>query len=422
MPRTELFQRPDMRMAKAKGPDAFFMKLLFVHNYYRTAAPSGEDAVARNERKLLEDNGLEVIPYEKFNDDLDDSSFFKRIHIGLEYAWSRHTFDEVTKLLERIRPDVAHIHSVHPQISPSVYAACQKAGVPVVHTLHNYRYICPGSLLLRDGKPCEDCIGQWPMNALRFRCYRGSLMATGALVGMIIYNRLRRTFVKEVNRYIALTEFAKSRLVAGGLPAEQIDVKPNFLPQIPRIRTERKKYAVFVGRLSEEKGIRTLLSAWRSVKGLPLKIVGDGHLRSELEVLVRNKSLDVEFLGALQREEVLAVIGTAILQIVPSECYEGFPMVILEANACATPVIASCIGSLAEVVRDGETGLHFEAGNPFDLAIKVNELMARPDFAANLGIRARTIFMEKYTSERNFKLLLDIYQRAREDYAMRRKR
>jgi glycosyltransferase involved in cell wall biosynthesis len=396
------------------------MKVLLVHNHYRTSAPSGEDAVAENERNLLEENGVVVVPYEKFNDDVDDSSFLKRIRLGLGYAWSRRTYSEVSLLIRQTHPEIAHLHSIHPQISPSVYAACQDMEVPVVHTLHNYRYVCPGALLQRDGRPCEECVGRLPFNALRYRCYRDSLAATGSIFWMISYNRLRGTFTKQVNRYIALTEFAASRLESGGLPADRIEVKPNFLSVASSVVKERQNYAVYVGRLSEEKGVKTLLTAWSSVIGLPLKVLGDGPLRAELELKARELALEVEFMGARSKEEVLSTVGNALLQIVPSEWYEGFPMVILEAYACATPVVASRIGSLAEVVHDGVTGLHFEAGNPADLARKVNTLGSNPDLASRLGMEARGLFLGKYTPEQNFKMLLGIYKRAREDFEIRR--
>ena len=397
------------------------MKVLQVHNFYRSTAPSGEDAVAVSERRLLEANGIEVIAYEKFNDEIDYSSLYKKLRLAVNTVWSRLTCREVAALIRRERPDVAHVHSLHPQISPSVYTACQQMGVPVVHTLHNYRYICPGALLQRDGKPCEDCVGRWPLNALRFRCYRNSLAATGALAGMLCYNRVRGTLANRVNRYIALTEFAKARLVAGGLPTERIEIKPNFIAQAPAVAKERGNYAVFVGRLSEEKGVKTLLAAWQHVEGLPLKIAGDGQLRPELESLARELQLDVEFLGGLTRAEVLNLVGRALLQIVPSEWYEGFPNVILEAYACGTPVVASRIGSLAEVVSDGETGFHFEAGNAADLASKVNMLATDRQMAQRMGNRARELFMEKYTPAQNFQMLMGIYERAREDFETRRR-
>jgi glycosyltransferase involved in cell wall biosynthesis len=398
------------------------LKVLFIHNNYRTTAPSGEDAVALNERSLLENNGINVVVYEKFNDDVDDSTFFKKVCLGFNYAWSRDTYYETLHLIRNARPDVAHIHSIFPLISPSVYAACQDVGVPVVHTLHNYRYICPGALLQRDGRPCEECVGRQPLSALRYRCYRGSLTATGSIAWMICYNRLRGTFAKDVNCYIALTEFAKSRLVAGGLPTNRIEVKPNFLPAIPSLSSQRGRYAVYVGRLSKEKGVETLLSAWRLISELPLKVLGDGSLRDELMSKAIEQDVNIEFMGAMSRDQVLSVVGSAFLQIVPSECYEGFPMVILEAYACGTPVIGSRIGSLAEVIHDGETGLHFKAGNAADLAGKVRILIANPALAAKMGQNARKVFEQKYTAERNFELLMGIYERACEDFDRHKQR
>ena len=396
------------------------MKVLFVHNHYRSSAPSGEDAAAKSECRLLEENGVETFLYEKFNDDIEDSAFFKRLRLGLDCAWSRRTYDELTGAIKKFHPDIAHIHSVHPQISPSAYAACQEMGVPVVHTLHNYRYICPGGLLLRDGRPCEDCVGKFPVNAMLHRCYRQSITATGALVWMIGYNRWRGTFRNLVNRFVALTDFAASRLAAGGIPADRIEVKPNFLHDVTVRSRAPRTYAVYAGRLSAEKGVKTLISAWRSVEGIPLRVIGDGPLRAELEAMARARKCDVEFTGVLPKDEVLEAAGGALLQVVPSECYEGCPMAILEAFACGTPVVASRIGSLAEIVADGETGLHFAPGDPADLAGKVNALVKNTEWASRMGRSARKTYLQKYTPEMNFKMLMGIYHRAREDFETRR--
>lgn len=404
-----------------EGECAKLLKLLFVHNYYRSSSPSGEDGAARSERMLLEENGIEVVPYEKWNDDINDSALTGRIRVGLDYAWSRRTYDELLDLLKRVHPTVAHFHSIHPQISPSAYAACQKMGVPVVQTLHNYRYICPGALLQRKGQPCEACLGHLPFNALMHRCYRESFLATGSVVWMIVFNRLRRTLTRMVDSYIALTEFAKSRFVAGGLPGERITIKPNFLPKPMELRGGQRDYGLFAGRISEEKGIKTLLSAWRSVEGVALKILGDGPLRKELECQARDEGMNVEFMGSVSKEEVLSAMQGALFALVPSECYEGFPMAVLEAYASATPVIASRIGSLAEIVLDGETGFHFEAGSVIDLLTKVNALLYNRNLALRMGQTASNIFKEKYTAETNFALLMEIYRRTTEDYNRRRK-
>lgn len=397
------------------------MRIILGHNYYRSSAPSGEDTVFQNELRLLETKGLEVIPFERFNDNIDDSTVGKRIHVALEYAWSRSTYEELSRMIRKAKPDLAHFHNIFPQISPSAYAACQDNGVPVVQTLHNYRFICPGALLMRNNHPCEICVGTTVLPALFYRCYRRSFAATGSLLYMIIYNRLRNTFTRQVNRYIALTEFAASRFVAGGLPADRIEIKPNFQPVILPMSQMRKKYAVYVGRLTEEKGLKTLLRAWPSVAGLSLKIIGDGLLRSELEQHVQKTGINVEFLGTKTRNEVLSVISEAFLQIVPSECYEGFSMAILEAYSRGTPVVASRIGSLKEIVKDKETGLLFETGNPCDLAHKINEMIGKPDFTSQLGVNAREILIEKYTSEPNFRKLMEIYENAYDDFKKQRK-
>jgi glycosyltransferase involved in cell wall biosynthesis len=392
------------------------VKILLAHNYYRSSAPSGEDAVLRNERGLLEEKGIEVIPFERFNDDIDDSTVSKRLQIAWEGAWSRRTYEMLSDVIRRTRPHLAHFHNTFPLISPSAYAACQDHAVPVVQTLHNYRFICPGALLMRDGTPCEACVGGSLLPALRHRCYRGSLPATGAVVWMLARNRWRGTYTALVNRYIALTNFAAGRLIAGGLPENRMEVKPNFLPNVPDTGDGGGNYAVYVGRLSDEKGLRTLLTAWKQMDGFPLKILGDGPLRTALERQAAQEGLAVEFLGFRARKEVLSIVGKADLQIVPSECYEGFPMVVLEAYACGTPVVASCIGSLDEIVIEGETGVKFAAGNPNDLSSKLKGLRADPSRISVMSQKARALFEEKYTADKNYSKLMEIYERALRDF------
>jgi glycosyltransferase involved in cell wall biosynthesis len=398
------------------------MRILLAHDHYRSTAPSGEDAVFRNERALLEKNQNEVIAFERFNDDIDESRLGKRLRLALDGAWSKPTYEELSELVRRTHPDLVHFHNTFPLISPSAYAACQDNGVPVVQTLHNYRLICAGALLTRDGRPCEDCVGTSLLPALRHRCYRGSLPATSAVVWMLASNRWRGVYQRMVNRYIALTEFAAGRLIAGGLPSHRIEVKPNFLPDAPPVGRGDGNYAIYVGRLSEEKGVRTLLDAWRRVDGFPLKILGDGPLRGELEQQARRSALAIEFLGSRPREEVLDMVAAAEIQIIPSECYEGFPMVVLEAYACGTPVLGSRIGSLDEIIVEGESGGKFEPRNPDDLVNRLN--MLRTDRSRLLAMRrgARALFEEKYTAGRNYSRLLEIYDRARADFAETRGR
>lgn len=391
------------------------MKILVGHNFYRSTAPSGEDAVFRNELALLESHA-EVVPFIRRNDDIDESTLRKKIQLALDGAWSRRTYDELSALIRSSRPDIAHFHNTFPQISASAYAACRDNGVPVVQTLHNYRYICPGALLMRDGKPCEACLGG-PLGllpALAHRCYRGSLAATGAQVYAIAANRWRKRYGL-VSRYIALTEFAAGKLAQGGLPKTRIVVKPNFLPKVPAMGEGGGGYAVYVGRLTPEKGVGSLLRAWRELRDVPLKIVGDGAERGEYERFAAAEGLPVEFLGHRSQDEILHLAGGARFQVVPSEWYEGFPMVILEAYASGTPVLAARIGSLDEIVADGATGLKFTAGDADDLVAKARSLLSTPDPAA-MRRRARREFEDHYTADKNLNRLLEIYEHAIADF------
>ena len=389
------------------------MRVLLAHNFYRSSAPSGEDGVYCNERALLE-HQFEVIPYERFNDDIDESTLKRKFRLALDGAWSRRTYQELSALIKKNRPDVAHFHNTFPQISPSAYAACQDNGVPVVQTLHNFRFICPGGLLLREGRPCEDCVGTNLVPALRHRCYRGSLPATGAVVWMLVRNRWHGTYDSLVDRYIALTEFAASRLIAGGVPKDRISIKPNFVPGVFAPGAGNGGYAVYVGRLSEEKGLRTLILAWKQLPQIPLKILGDGPLRQELIDLTIQNKLPVEFLGFCDRSTIIDTIGRAVLQVVPSECYEGFPMVVLEAYACGTPIVCSRIGSLDEIVEEGVTGIKFDTGDPLDLAAKVQMLWERQK---PMRETVRKVFDSNYSAEKNFEALLTIYETTIRDHA-----
>ncbi len=386
------------------------MKILLAHEFYRSSAPSGEDAVYINERNMLTNNGLEVISHEIHNDDIDDTTLSNRIKLGLDTIWSRDSYKAIMALLNKHKPDIAHFHNTFPLLSPSVYSACKQQGTPVIQTIHNYRMICPGALLQRNLQPCEDCLHGSLVSSLVHRCYRNSLAATAPLAGMIAINRLIGSYSTHIDRYISLTKFASSRLVSGKIPKERITVKPNFLPNPPPPGEGQGGYAVYVGRLSAEKGLRTLLNAATLIPHIPIKILGDGPLRDELESKSRNLNINIEFYGSVDKNTVLATIRNAAFQIIPSEWYEGFPMVALEAYASGTPILASKIGSLDEIVQEGVTGLKFESGNANDLAEKAVLLMEKSKSSEKMRLNSRDFFDKQFTEELNFRSLLDIYQ------------
>jgi glycosyltransferase involved in cell wall biosynthesis len=389
------------------------MKVLVLHNQYTERG--GEDLAVESEEQLLATQGHTVLPYGRNNAEIEQFTIVQKAVLPRTTVWSNKSLDEVRQLALEHQPDVAHFHNTFPLISPSAYSACRSAGVPVVQTLHNFRLLCPAATFFRDGKPCEYCIEKsipWP--GVRYACYRGSRTATGTVAAMVAVHRFLGTWTDRVDVYIALSDFARDKFIAGGLPAAKIAVKPNFVQLDPGADRDVSDYALFVGRLSQEKGLRTLLAAWKQVgHKIPLLVAGDGPLRPELEALVQRQGLvGVRFLGHLDRQAVFAILKCARFLVVPSECYENFPMTVVEAYACATPTIAAGIGALKEIVADQRTGIHFVSGNAEDLACKTEWAWTHPREMEEIGQAGHAEFVAKYTADRNYRILMDIYKRA----------
>lgn len=386
------------------------MKILLGHCFYRSSAPSGEDSAYKNEKKLLLDNGLDIIAYEKYNDELSDQGLFKKIKTGFDYIWSAAAYDETSKIIKKNKPDIAHFHNIFPQMSASVYQACQDNQVPVIQTLHNYRYLCTNGVFMRNGKPCEDCLSKTLLSSVIHGCYRESRIATLPMAGMIAYNRFHNNFNNLVDTYIALTEFAKAKFIDGGIAAKKIHVKPNFVSDSGQLENNYGNYIVYVGRLSSEKGVKTLFEAAKKFKHIPLKIIGDGELRMQLETLQIQYGLNIEFLGYQQKDAVISAIKRSRFLVLPSECYEGFPVTIAEAFSCAKPVIASDIGSLSEIIRDDITGKKFLPGSADALAACVNQLWQDTNKIARMADFARAEYDEYFSPAANISALLSIYR------------
>ncbi len=388
------------------------MKILTIHNLYQHQG--GEEAVHAEEMRLLESHGHAVIRYARDNDELKGRSGLGVLAAAGQTVWSFSSYGAVHEILKKEKPDLAHFHNTFPLISPSAYYACAEAGVPVVQTLHNYRLLCPAASFLRDGKVCESCLGRaipWP--GVVHACYRGSRPATLATAAMLSVHRALGTWRNKVDVYIALSEFARAKFIEGGLPADRIAVKPNFVSWEPAPKLTPGQHALYVGRLSEEKGVHVLFSAWKKLTGgVPLIIAGDGPLLDETRSEVAAGLNQVSVLGRVPPPEVARWMNGARFLVLPSVCFENFPVTIAEAFACALPVIASRLGSMAEIVHDGVTGLHFEPGNAADLAAKVDWAWNHPDAMAVMGRAARREYEAKYTPESNYQMLMDIYHRA----------
>jgi glycosyltransferase involved in cell wall biosynthesis len=398
------------------------VKILLIHNKYQQ--PGGEDVVFEQERNLLEDSGHQVATYCRTNDDVQDSSLLQKIQLAKNTVSNEESRRQILQLLKRDRFDLVHVHNTFMMISPSIYAACREANVPVVQTLHNYRLLCPGANFYRDGHTCEDCMSEGLWEGVRHGCYRGSRAATATVAAMVKVHRRRGTWNTAIDRYIALSEFARRKFVEGGLPAEKISVKPNFVHPDPGERDDTTGgYAAYVGRLSSEKGPATLIGGWKLLGNkIPLVIVGDGPMRPGLEKEAQSAGLtDITFHGRVSRAEVQAVMKGARFVVIPSECYENFPMGMTEAFSCGVPVVASRLGALQELVAEGRTGLLFQAGSPQELAAKAEWAWNHPEQMAVMGKAARKEFDNRYTAKQNYTMLMDIYNRTiaaqREAYA-----
>lgn len=383
------------------------MKILVVHNYYQIRG--GEDVVFENEVRLLREHGHQVEVFAVNNASI--SGFFGAVMAALGVVFSLPSYFRLRKVLKSFHPDVVHVHNFFPVISPAVFYACRAARVPVVMTLHNYRIVCPTATLMHEGRITEATLSQGPWWALSQRVYRGSYLGTLMLILMIVTHRSLGTWSRRVDRFIVLTAFARDKFIQAGLPAERLVIKPNFSPAesgssagpaSEAVLPER--FALYVGRLSQEKGVSVLLEAWRGLD-IPLLVVGDGPEMAS----VRAAGGAVLPLGAQPATEVRRLMRRSEFLVLPSVCYEGFPMTLVEAMACDRPALVSRLGGLPEIVRDNITGLNFEPGNASDLAAKAGVLWGNPSLCNSLGRAAGAEYLAHYTPEQNYGRLLAIY-------------
>lgn len=368
----------------------------------------------RAEASALETAGHKVIRYFRSNDEISLETLTQKAKAAANVMWSSEAYRAIRKVIRRECVDVAHCHNLFPLISPSAYSACRDEGVPVVQTLHNFRLVCPGATLFRNGGKCEECIRMKNLlPGVIHGCYRESRAATALVTSMLAFHRSIGTWETNVDVYIALSEFARRKFQEGGLAASKIEVKCNLTDLSARARVGGD-FCVFVGRLSSEKGIATLLRAWRaSGTPYPLRIIGDGPLRSRLEGECEQLGLNqVRFEGYRDRRSALEAIQNSRFLVFPSECYENCPMTIIEAFGCAVPVIAARLGAAEEMIEDWRTGRLFEPGNADQLAEILNWAFANPHMTDWMGQNARVEYELRYEPARNLRDLERIYERA----------
>jgi len=395
------------------------MKILLAHNFYGSSAPSGENTVFLAERELLRGHGHTVIEFTRNSDEIRSSGIRGAIKGAVSTPWNPFSAHALYKVLQQEKPDIMHVHNTFPLLSPSIFHTANRLNTATVLTLHNYRIFCAAGIPMRKGNPCTKCLDtRSAIPSLKYACYRNSKLATLPLATMISLHKRIHTWHKDVDAFIALTGFQKDKMAGAGLHAERIHIKPHFYsdPPSPCAWTERKSKVVFVGRLGFEKGVHLLIEAWKKWGGTApsLDLIGDGPEKSRLKNSVEKSGLSgkVHFRGQLAFPEVQKRLSQSKLLILPSLCFEGFPMVIRESFALGVPVAASRLGSMPCLIENGKNGVLFEPGDAENLCQVVQDLWTQPDKLAAMGQAARSEFEEKYTAEVNHKMLMEIYEAA----------
>jgi glycosyltransferase involved in cell wall biosynthesis len=385
------------------------MKVLLVHSAYQQFG--GEDSVVRAETELLEKHGDEVCHYTRHNDEIKQFSLAEKAAFLPQTIYSWKTSGEIGDVVRRFKPDVAFIHNVYPLVSPSAYHKLHALGVPTVQVLHNFRLHCPNGLFYTQGQICEACRGGNYLNAVRKRCYKDSYTFSALYALTLGLNRLGGV-IDRISGFICLTEFFKLKMQEAGVPDSKLFVRPNFVyaPALPAGETPGHGYALYMGRLSPEKGCWTLIRALEQLPNVRLKILGVGPMEQELSAYVREKGIgNIEFLGFKSGAEKWDILRNSLCLVMPSEWYENFPVTALEAFMACKPIVAARLGGLPYIVEEGKSGLLFEAGNVGELSQRIQYLVDRPAEAARMGEYGRRLSETKYGPEQGYRNLMNIF-------------
>ncbi len=394
------------------------MKVLLVHNRYRSASPSGEDRVVDQEAQALVDEGHTVERFERSSDEIARLPLAGKALVPVQVLWNEKARRELVGLLRSYRPAVVHVHNTFPLLSPAVLHACHAERVPVVATIHHYRLVCPSGTLFRDGRVCHDCIGRLPLPGVRHGCYRDSVLSTLPMAAATVAHR--RVWRTMVSAYVFLSRAQRDLIAADGLPAERLFVKPNFIPSTTiEPSAERSSRVVYAGRLTEEKGIPLLMEAWDHYTSGPhrgsleLCVAGAGPLEAKVAGWAADRR-SVRWLGMLTRRDCASLVAGARAVLVPSQWEETFGLVAVEAMAAGVPPVAPAHGSFPELMTHGVDGVLFEPGNAEALATVMRDIEARPEHFAALGRAARQTYEQRFSRDANVEQLLQIY-----DFAMK---
>lgn len=395
------------------------MRVLLVHNRYRSDSPSGEDRVVDQEGSALAAAGHDVHRFERFSDDISTWSLPRQALVPARVVWSRGSRRSLIEVLHHVQPDVVHVHNTFPLLSPSVLYACRETGVPSVVTFHNYRPVCANGTLFRDGAVCHDCVGHLPLAGLRHGCYRESRLATAPLAAAIVRHR---SIWREIpSAYIFISEAERDLFSSLRLPSRRVFVKPNLVPDPGRHDVAREHKIVFLGRLTDTKGLPILMEAWdRYLQEAPfgtlrLAVAGAGPLERDLEAWSAGRP-SVDLVGPLDRRAAADLVASALAVVAPSLWEETFGLVALEAMAAGVAPVASARGAFPELIRHGENGLLFDPGAPGDLLTIFKLVDSDPERLLALGRQARLTYERRFDPATNLEQLISVYRFACEHH------
>lgn len=391
------------------------MKILAIHNFHRKGSASGDDQVYKSETALLESHGNEVVRYTVSNDEFDNAGVIGKIKATFGMLWSGKNYRAVQALIKKENPDIVHVHTFFPLLSPSILYAAKRLNVPVVATLHDTRFVCPCATSLRGTELCNECGDGHYMRMCKYRCFKGSKLQSFIVAQIFRYHRKRRSFYDQIDRYICLNDNQIKLLVNIGFDKSKIVKKYNFVPDsdirvnADDIKDLPERYVVFYGRIGEEKGIRTLMRAWDSISDIPLVVMGGGPLEEEFSTWAREKD-NVHFLGYTEHNKCLSIVKGSEFVVFPSIWYEGCSMVEIETMSLGKALVATDLGFSVEAISEGYNGYKFPLGNLDSFVNTIRKLWNDPDKCIEMGKNARTDYESKYMPEENYKLLSEIYE------------
>lgn len=397
------------------------MKVLSIHNFHRTGSASGDDQVFINEAKLLEEHGIEVVKYSVLNDDFDNAGLFGKICITFGMFWSFKHYYNVKSVIEKEKPDIVHVHTFFPLLSPSILYAAKRSGVKVVATLHDTRFVCPCASSLRGSTICNECGDGKYFRMFRYKCFKNSGAMSFLVACIFKYHRWRKSFYNQIDKYICLNDTQIGLLKSIGFDDKKIVKKYNFVEEHSQVDTIAntsfcdatkklpERYVIFYGRLGIEKGIHTLIKAWDSLTDIPLVIIGGGQLEQEVKQWSANKP-NVFYLGYMDHDTCLAIVQNAEFVVFPSVWYEGCSMVEIESQMMGKPVIASDIGFSRELIKDGVNGYLFPVKDYVSFANRVKMLWHDEEQILRMGNNAKTECESKFDRENNYLQLNKIYE------------